>query len=191
MIWHYDHRYGTYAGVGDRSSTQLPTPSDAEHADPAFVVLPWYWVPADEVRTRLADWDRAWLPGFRDVTNATNERTAIFSLLPAVGTNHKVPLMTTDRGAVLATCLLANLDCMPFDFVARQKIGGTSLGFFILRQLPVLPPTAYTAADLHFIVPRVLELVYTAWDIKSFADDVWREADPALRAAIQAQWEAN
>ncbi|MDW8467597.1 MAG: hypothetical protein RML35_16000 [Chloroherpetonaceae bacterium] len=84
MIWHYDHRYGTYAGVGDRSSTQLPTPSDAEHADPAFVVLPWYWVPADEVHTRLADWDRAWLLGFRDVTNATNERTAIFSLLPAV-----------------------------------------------------------------------------------------------------------
>ncbi|MFS8887045.1 endonuclease domain-containing protein, partial [Synechococcus sp. R55.1] len=26
MIWHYDHRYGTYEGVRDRSSTQLPTP---------------------------------------------------------------------------------------------------------------------------------------------------------------------
>ncbi|MDW8467596.1 MAG: hypothetical protein RML35_15995 [Chloroherpetonaceae bacterium] len=37
----------------------------------------------------------------------------------------------------------------------------------------------------------MLELVYTAWDIKPFADDVWREADPALQAAIQAQWDAN
>jgi hypothetical protein len=27
MIWHYDHRYGTYEGVRDRSSTELPTPT--------------------------------------------------------------------------------------------------------------------------------------------------------------------
>jgi len=37
----------------------------------------------------------------------------------------------------------------------------------------------------------VLELGYTAWDIKPFADDLWREADTALQAAIRAQWEAN
>ncbi|MFS8794506.1 endonuclease domain-containing protein, partial [Synechococcus sp. R55.8] len=44
MIWHYDHRYGTYEGVRDRSSTQLPTPDEHQHADPHFVVQPWYWV---------------------------------------------------------------------------------------------------------------------------------------------------
>jgi hypothetical protein len=37
----------------------------------------------------------------------------------------------------------------------------------------------------------VLELIYTAWDIKPFADDVWREADEALREAIRKQWEEN
>jgi len=37
----------------------------------------------------------------------------------------------------------------------------------------------------------VLELVYTAWDIKAFADDVWREADEGLRARLRAGWEAN
>jgi len=62
-----------------------------------------------------------------------------------------------------------------FDFVVRQKAGGTHLNFFIVERFPVLPPEAYTPADLLFIVPRVLELVYTAWDIKPFADDVWRE----------------
>jgi hypothetical protein len=49
MIWHYDHRYGTYEGVRDRSSTQLPTPDERQHADPHFVVQPWYWVRAEEV----------------------------------------------------------------------------------------------------------------------------------------------
>jgi hypothetical protein len=33
-----------------------------------------------------------WFLGFRDVTNATNERTAIFSVLPQGGVGHKLPL---------------------------------------------------------------------------------------------------
>ena len=52
-------------------------------------------------------------------------------------------------------------------------MGGTNLNFFIVKQLPVLPPSAYSQADIQFIVPRVLELSYTAWDIKPFADDLW------------------
>ncbi|MFS8880051.1 hypothetical protein [Synechococcus sp. H55.11] len=50
------------------------------------------------------------------------------------------------------------------------------MNFFYVKQFPVLPPSAYTPADLAFIVPRVLELTYTAWDMKPFADDVWNEA---------------
>lgn len=65
------------------------------------------------------------------------------------------------------------------------------MNFFYVKQFPVLPPSAYTAEDLCFIVPRVLELVYTAWDIKAFADDLWREADEPLRAALKKQWDEN
>ncbi|MFS8890674.1 hypothetical protein NW838_06030, partial [Synechococcus sp. R55.2] len=192
MIWHYDHRYGTYEGVDSRSSTQLPTPDERQHADPHFVVLPWYWVPAEEVTKRLGDWQRGWLVGFRDVTNATNERTAIFSLLPRVGVGHTMPIVLTGEiSAIHLSCFLANLNVLIFDWALRQKIGGTHLTFFILRQLPIFPPTAYTPADLAFIVPRALELTYTAWDLKPFADDVWNEADEGLRAAIHAAWDAN
>ena len=178
MIWHYDHRFGTYEGVSDRSSTHLPTPDERQHADPRFVALPWYWVSAAEVQARLGNWKHGWLMGFRDVCRSTDERTAIFSLLPRAGVNHKLPLVTIDASAILANCWYADMNSVVFDFVTRQKIGGTSLGFFILRQLPVLPPSAYTAEHLRFIVPRVLELVYTAWDLKPLADDVWREERP-------------
>ena len=65
------------------------------------------------------------------------------------------------------------------------------MNFFYVEQFPVLPPDAYTPEDLRFIVPRVLELVYTSWDMKPFADDVWNEADDGLRAAIHAAWDAN
>ena len=187
MIWHYDHRYGTYEGVRDRSSTQLPTPNAAQHADPRFVAQPWYWVPAEAVQARLGDWRRGWLIGFRDVARSTDERTAIFTLLPRAGVGHTMPIFLVDGGdsAIHPLSLLANLNFVTFDWVLRQKIGGTHLTLFILRQLPVLPPDTYTPDDLRFIVPRALELVYTSWDMKPFADDVWREADEGLRAVIR------
>ncbi|MFS8861296.1 hypothetical protein NW852_12495, partial [Synechococcus sp. H60.1] len=157
--------------------TQLPTPDAAQHADPHFVVQPWYWVPAEEVEARLGTWRRGWLLGFRDVARSTDERTAIFGLLPRVGVGHTMPIVLTGEiSAIHISCFLANLNVLIFDWTLRQKIGGTHLTFFILRQLPVLPPSAYTPADLAFIVPRVLELTYTAWDMKPFADDVWNEA---------------
>jgi hypothetical protein len=71
-----------------------------------------------------------------------------------------------------------------FDFVARQKTGYVNLAQFVLEQLPVLPPDRFTPADIAFIVPRVVELVYTAWDIKAFAEDIWAEGDEALRAEL-------
>lgn len=186
MIWHYDHRYGTYEGVRDRSSTQLPTPDEHQHADPHFFVQPWYWVPAKEVQARLGDWRRGWLLGFRDVARSTDERTAIFSLLPRVGAGNNLPiLLFSEKSNVRACCLLANLNAQAFDYVTRQKIAGVHMNFFFVSQLPVLPSSVYTAEDLRFIVPRVLELVYTSWDMKPFADDVWREADEGLRAVIR------
>jgi len=192
MIWHYDHRFGTYTGVNSRSSTHLPTPKAAQYADPSFVIHPWYWVRKSDVEERLGAWKRNWLLGFRDVTNATNERTAIFSLLPRVGVGNKIPLwLLKVNEAPLVASLLADTCSLVFDYFARQKIGGTTMNFFYVKQFPVLPPTVFTEEDLLFIVPRVLELTYTSWDIKPFADDVWRESVDTLRAAIRRQWEEN
>jgi len=93
--------------------------------------------------------------------------------------------------ADLAACFLAIVNSLVFDWITRQKIGGTHLTYTYLTQLPVLPPEAFSAADIAFIVPRVVELVYTAWDMHPFAADVWAEADAALRAAILAQRAEN
>ncbi|WP_141610772.1 DNA methyltransferase [Litorilinea aerophila] len=191
MIWHYDHRYGTYEGVTSRSSTHLPTPGEREHADPDFVVQPWYWVDAAEVQARLGDWKRGWLLGFRKTARATDERTVIANTLNLVGVGDKAPLLFPDLDPCYVPLLLANLNALVLDFVARNKVGGTDISHFYMKQFPVLPPSAYTAADLRFIVPRVLELTYTAWDLKPFADDVWRDADDDLRAAILQQVEAH
>ncbi len=92
--------------------------------------------------------------------------------------------------------LLACLSSLTLDFVARHKLGGTHLNFFIAEQLPVLPPSAFSKADLVFIAPRVLELTYTSHSMKSFAADLgysyapftWEEDRRALlRAELDAR----
>ena len=85
--------------------------------------------------------------------------------------SNRVALSFCNRPPYIAA-LQANLASLALDFVARQKIGGTNLNFFIVKQFPVLPPERYTPADLAYIVPRVLELTHTAHDMQAWANDL-------------------
>ncbi|GAA5175586.1 hypothetical protein GCM10025771_08170 [Niveibacterium umoris] len=147
---------------------QLSALANALHASPL----------ADALQTLLDLWmDRRsprWLMGWRDITNATNERTVIASVVPRVGVGNNLPLMlfrSSAAGGSLAA-LLGNLCSMSLDFVARHKVGGMHLNYFIYKQLPVLPPDRYTDTDLAFIVPRVLELTYTTDDLQAWGQDL-------------------
>lgn len=137
-----------------------------------------------------------WFMGFRDITNATNERTVIASVLPraAVGNNLPLMLLDSDLGPRVAG-LLANLSALVLDFVGRNKVGGVHLNFFIAKQLPVLPPDTYGESDLAFIAPRVLELTYTAHDLKPWAEALGFDGppfpfDPERRARRRAELDA-
>lgn len=92
----------------------------------------------------------------------------------------------------LAAAFVASTSSIVFDFVARQKVGGINFNLFIVKQLPVLPPETYTPSLLDRIVPRVLELVYTAHDLTPFAHDCGYDGppfrwDPERRAQIRAE----
>jgi hypothetical protein len=100
--------------------------------------------------------------------------------------------------------LLSVFNTFVFDYLARQRIGGTHLSNYILEQCPLLPPDRYTPGLLAYVVPRVLELTYTAWDLRAFANDIWHEAglpggqvagdeggQSSLQQAILRQWAAN
>jgi hypothetical protein len=195
MIHHYDHRWATYETNG-KDSRQLTA---IEKANPDFEAMPRYWVPADEVESRLAskNWQRGWLMGWRDITNATNERTVIAGVIPKSASGDKFLLMFPQVAPKQSAALLATMTSLTFDFIARQKLGGTSLKLYVMQQLPVLSPSAFTAAELGFIVPRVLELTYTSRSMKPFADDLgfksntpflWNEdRREVLRAELDAK----
>jgi hypothetical protein len=205
----FDHRHGSVIGsevLSELSGIPARGTTLPEHQDPFFSALPRYWVHWGGVEERLrpANWDRGFLPCFRDVARATDIRTAVHSILPRTGVGHKAPLILPAKASsVQIAGLLANLNSFVLDFVVRQKIGGASLSYFIVKQLAVLPPAVHdgsarwnrTETLSAWLQPRVLELVYTAWDLEAFARDVGWDGppfrwDPDRRFLIRCELDA-
>ena len=198
MVHHYDHRFATY----EENGTDTRDVMDSEKMDPEFWVRPRYWVPEKEVDRaiersvgRLLAEKRGWLLGWRDIARATDERTVIAGVIPRVGVGHKFLLIFSENNLSKIVCLISNLSCLPLDYVSRQKVGGTSLSYFIMKQLPVFPPEAYSEEEKEFLATRVLELVYTAHDLEPFARDLGYDREPFpwnsdRRAILRAEIDA-
>lgn len=185
MIHQFDHRWATHEAAHLREVTTEEKQSES------LSVIPRYWVKEADVDNRLRrfdregrpvwEWTRGWLVGWRDVTNSTNERTVIASVLPRTGVANNFPLMfVEDDNTSRISLLVANLNSLVLDFVARTKVGGMHLNFFVYQQLPVLPPSIYQkvcpwAPNMtveEWMFPRAIELLYTASDLRQFAEDV-------------------
>jgi hypothetical protein len=192
MLHHFDHRAANIRRsetARDRQSQPVALSHD-DKRDQTCLPMPLYWVREVDVDERLkARWERGWLLGWRDITSVTNERTVIASVLPRVGAGDTVLLMLPGHPDVRALpMLVANLDSFALDYAARQKVGGTHLKYHVFKQLPVLPPAIYEQVCpwslqqtlKEWILPRVLELVYTAHDLEPFARDCGYSGPPFI-----------
>ena len=104
-------------------------------------------------------------------------------------------LLMPQASTKLHTCLLGNLTSVIYDFNARQKIGGTAFSYFHIKQHPTLSPNSYSQESIEFISKRVLELTYTAHDLKPWAEDLGYDGapfafDPDRRALLRAELDA-
>lgn len=140
MIHLYDTRWATYEADG---STRLMTADEkAKRLNP----MPRYWVAEIEIDKKLAGrWDRDWLLGWRDVSRSTDARTVITTLVPRLAYGHKWMLCLPSRGRVEIQPLWSSF---AFDYVARQKLGGTSMSYSTMMQLPMPRPDQLTPAQL-------------------------------------------
>lgn len=129
-----------------------------------------------------------WFLGWRDICRSTDERTLIASAVPKVAVGHKFLLLFSALQAQEKVLLLGLLNSFVVDYSARQKVGGTSLSYFIFRQLPILNagllavPQAWSGQQVlsDWLFHRVLELVYTAHDLISLAQDCGYSGPPFL-----------
>jgi hypothetical protein len=94
----------------------------------------------------------------------------VVSIFPFSGVGHTITLIR-DISARNAALLTANASAFVFDYTCRQKVSGTDLTITVFEQLPTLPADRYLADWPAFILRRVLELTYVAWDLEPFAQD--------------------
>ncbi|MFH1466562.1 MAG: N-6 DNA methylase [Pseudomonadota bacterium] len=186
----YTHRSGSYetAAPGERPH-RLPTPTDERLADTGYSPLPFYWVAQCDVDSKLDGVsDLGWVLGWRNITDArASIRCVVPVLLPRVAVGHATPLMFSSKEPRQVASLMANLCCLPLDYAARQKVGGLNLTYGYLRQFPVIAPSKYSEpvpwTDVSlgdWLLPRILELTYTAWDLQPFAQDCGDDGPPYI-----------
>ena len=200
MIWHYNHLYGEWPTEGDRPNA-IPSPALEDWQNSDYHLVPWYWVPLSEVENKLVktdkdgnilwEWKHKYFLGFRDITNATNERTIVPSLIPTPkGVGNSTTLLYVD-GAVANTLVLATLSSLPLDYVAKQKIGGSHASISFVKQFPVLAPDQIPDSFKWQIVKRVAELCYFNHDLDGWAEELWDELDEEQRQELPRLGEKN
>lgn len=153
-------------------------------------------VPGISLRLDALGWQREWLCGWCDVTASTNERTAIPAFIPRTAVGHTFPIMLPQIDPPLVATMIAAQSSLVFDFVSRQKISDAHMKLFLWKQLPVPDPNDMRK-HLPFLLPRVLELVHTTYDMSPLAADLGDEPgagpfrwDDDRRARIRAELDA-
>lgn len=184
MMMDYDHRSADVV-VNLANSKRPAQPKEIplnQKSDPSRMSVPRFWVQDDAPKRPLS---LSWLLAYKNVCSPTNRRGMIGCIVPTNRCGHSLQILVPDQDEdgleSYKSCvsnLLANISSIAFDFVARAKIQGNNLSWYIFEQLPVIPPErlemkrfgSKSAGEI--MRQAVLELTYTAHDIAPFARDM-------------------
>lgn len=201
MLWHFDHRYGTYFGQTEKQSNKgvLPHVDDQAHNNPDFCIQPRYWVDSNNVNESLDnDAGREWLLAWRDV--GPTERSFIISPIPKVGAGDTLYVLSSSLVPRMIAALCAIMSSLVLDYDARQK--SNRMKYFVVEQLAVLHPNIVIESCSWIGIPvyewlaiRTLELSYTNYEMSAFAYELECNTQPfrwnsERRATLKAEIDA-
>lgn len=173
MIHQFDHRAASVTVNAENlhNAALSGEVTATMKADPAFCPEPQFWVAV------TPETQRGPAIAFRDIARATDARTLIAGFIPNRAAGNTAPLILSELSMDSQALLAGNVGALVLDYVVRQKAQSTHVNWYILEQLPVIPPSAYdakfgpkSAADI--VKAAVLELTYTAHDMAPFARDM-------------------
>jgi hypothetical protein len=198
MMHIYDHRWATY----DTRGTESRDSTESEKGSISFEPLPRYRIALNEfqnraqnspLKTRQPDYFFCW----RWITNATNERTVVSSIVPLVAPSNSLPTIFFGKHVKSKhiASFVANFSSLVLDYVARQKIGGTNLTLGLIKQMPVICISDYSEIDIEYIAPRVLELTHSSLSMTPWAKSLGYDGPPFAwnterRALLRAELDA-
>ncbi len=211
MTRDYDHRASTVTMNVKNAYMNYAAESVSlvDHQNPEFLPIGRYWVSEEDIVARAPESLSVAAIGFHDIARANDTRTMVAAMVPFAAYSNTLPLIVKDAEHTWRRfcCLAGNLNCYAYDFLVRQKANNAHLNFFIVEQIPTLPPETY--ADKcpwskketleKWISERVLKLTCTAEDMLPLAAacdfkgsrgdgvHIWKESE---RAEIRAELDA-
>ena len=147
MVQAFDHRAASVV-VNPENLNRTGQPREAtpeEHANPNWLPNIRYFV--DSSHRKITS-TRGYILTYKRITAATNVRTMIAAVGPhaAYEMNANNILLSPKAEVVACCCIVSCLNSMAFDYVVRQKIQGVTLNWYIVEQLPLIPPNAYKSS---------------------------------------------
>jgi hypothetical protein len=191
LIHQYDSNYASFRGV-DKKSVDAGEPQITSPQEKSGSVYFRYFFD-NSVTNEFLDskgLTNGWILTIRDVTNINNERTAISTVIPRTALIQPLNGISVATG-VHPACILAAINSIVLDFVARQRIAGRHLNVTTFGQLPY----PNSEIDATFVVPRILELTYTNKDLAFWANELDYNGpiftfDLERRAVLRAELDA-
>ncbi|WP_416841816.1 Eco57I restriction-modification methylase domain-containing protein [Haloferax sp. DFSO52] len=190
LFQQFDHRFATFEGIpknkrfGRRAGTKKVGEDQKKNED--YEVIPRYWVNKNdfEDRKESLDWDQNWMFAFRETGgSASNSRTSIGTVLPMHPCSHKAPVLAfdVDEKAPHTVIFTTIFNSLIFDFSLQQSLGGASVSYYILKQLP-MPTPQYLSnhqADVggrkrnlaDYLIDQGLKLLWTSHSLDGLGEE--------------------
>ena len=188
-IHQYDHRHahGNRAGGVERVE---PSQKLSAHYVPTTVAL----LPRSFVEARLRDLfgePPSHILVLRRQARAKDSFIGIAAIVPSEAVEGSLScLATSDRSAASSAFLCANLNSFVFNYLLRGRQSGPNVNKGVYYQIPVVDRVAeqHPLVSHEWVLQRVIELVYTAWDLSGFAQELGYDGAPFAWDTRRREW---
>ena len=175
LIHQFNHRYATFGGIpSEKIAKGQPGEVLVDNLkNPFYSVEGRYWLERNVHEYRYPG---NWFLVYRKITGSANERTSLATIIPNRPCGDSL-IIIDDLSPLNSMLVSANLNAFIYDYVARQKIAGMNFNHWIWKQLPVadqkhiIKKGIFVDNPINWICNRVLELIYTSWDLCVFSDE--------------------
>ncbi|MEU8215604.1 DNA methyltransferase [Micromonospora taraxaci] len=161
----YNHRFADSVSDRDASEMELDSPS--------FVVQPQYWIAPDLTAERQGRRHFECKSGMlvhRRVARNNDERTCIAAIIPYGAASYGWIISAGPSAGSLAL-LVSTLNSFVYDYTLRNSFSQPSIPQGTSQQSPI-PPQSTLEFHQEFIQARIVELIYTAWEMSRFVRDL-------------------
>ena len=119
---------------------------------------------------------------FKDIATAIHQRTFVCSLVPPLPAINASPSLSTAHPWNVM-CLACQLGSFVLDFVARLRIGYLHLNYFIIEELPLVPPASVMGSE-----PTLSKLALTLCGVSALSAPVWASRRGDTPLAWRQSW---